>query len=143
MIEYVDFDYLAKVTAVNVATLAELASAPPAPTGVRARGSRQSYDTSVTWTPVEGVDDYELVWRLTTSADWEDARLFEGLEPRAPQGRGGFGRRRGQGRRGRGGAATPTMTATLEGVCIDDSVVGLRSVAADGSRSRVSTPIER
>ena len=161
VIEYVDFDYLAKVTAVNVATLAELASAPPAPTGVRIRGSRQSYDTNVTWNPVEGVDDYELVWRLTTSPDWEGAQLFEDLEARPPgrsgrrrgqggrgaqgreggQGRGG-GRGGRQGRRGRGGNA-PVMTATLEGVCIDDTVVGVRSVGADGSRSRVSTQIER
>jgi hypothetical protein len=150
VIEYVDFDYLAKVTAVNVATLAELASAPPAPTGVRARGSRQSYDTNLTWNAVEGVVDYELVWRLTTSPDWEGAQLFENLEARVPQGRRGASRRRGgtgrqgaQGGRRGGRDGAPVMTATLVGICIDDMVVGVRSVGADGSRSRVSTPPER
>ena len=99
--EFVDFDYLSRVTAVNVATLAELSSAPPAPTGVRARGGRQSYDTNLTWTPVEGIDDYELVWRLTTSADWEGAQPFENLEVRAPT-RGGRGRAQ-EAAAGRGG----------------------------------------
>jgi Zn-dependent M28 family amino/carboxypeptidase len=133
---WVDFDYLARVTAVNVAALAELASAPAAPASVNARGSRQSYDTNLTWSPIEGVDDYELVWRLTTSADWEGAQLLEDVEARAPQARRGGGR-------GRGNAATPVMAATLVGVPIDDMVVGVRAVAADGSRSRVTTPRER
>ncbi len=119
----------------NVATLAELASSPPAPASVNARGSRQSYDTNLTWSPIEGVDDYELVWRLTTSADWEGAQLLEDLEARAAPARRGGGL-------GRGGAAI-VMAATLLGVPIDDMVVGVRAVAADGSRSRVTTPGER
>ena len=32
--------------------------------------------------------------------------------------------------------------ATLKDVCLDDTVVGVRSVGADGSRSRVVTPPE-
>ncbi|MFN9755689.1 MAG: hypothetical protein ACK58X_04660, partial [Planctomycetota bacterium] len=34
------------------------------------------------------------------------------------------------------------LLATLAGVCLDDVVVGVRSVGADGSRSRVATPPE-
>jgi hypothetical protein len=35
-----------------------------------------------------------------------------------------------------------TWRATLPGVCLDDAVVGVRSVGPDGSRSRVATPPE-
>jgi hypothetical protein len=34
------------------------------------------------------------------------------------------------------------LRATLPGVCLDDAVVGVRSIGADGSRSRVATPPE-
>jgi hypothetical protein len=34
------------------------------------------------------------------------------------------------------------MQATLAGVCLDDVIVGVRAIGADGSRSRVATPPE-
>lgn len=119
--EFVDADYLTNVCRTNVALLLELASAPPPPLTVRARGSRTSYDTIVSWAPIEGAAAYELVWRLTTAADWEGARLL---------GADDVTRERGQ------------LAATLVGVCLDDCVVGVRCVGKDGARSRVTAPPE-
>ncbi|MGH3023236.1 MAG: M20/M25/M40 family metallo-hydrolase [Gaiellaceae bacterium] len=70
--EFVDFDYVARVTKVNAATLAALADAPVAPKGVRIAGGL-SYDTSLRWTanPEPDLAGYEVVWRETTAADWQ------------------------------------------------------------------------
>ncbi len=118
--EYMDFDYLARVCRLNVALLVELASAPPAPERVRARGVRDAYDTRVSWRPVAGAAAYEIVWRETTTADWQ-GRLV--LAPPEPDRRG-------------------ALAAVLPGVCLDEVVVGVSAVGADGARSRVSTPPE-
>ena len=117
--EFMDFDYMTRVASTNIAILAELASAPPAPPMARAGGARDAYDTNLSWSPVEGVASYELVWRKTTAPDWEHAQLV--TEPRTV-------RRR--------------LAHTLKGVCLDEVVVGVRSVGADGSRSRATTPPE-
>jgi len=119
--QYMDFAYLARVCAVNVAMLAELASAPPPPRGrLSVRGARDAYDTLLVWPAVESAADYEVVWRQTTAPDWQ------GVER--------VGQRANSGRRG--------LSVTLAGRYIDDLVFGVRSVGADGSRSRVATPPE-
>jgi hypothetical protein len=111
--EFVDFGYLGKVCAVNVALLAELASAPPPPSQLTVSGTRDRYAIDLRWPEVPGVAGYELVWRLTTAPDWEHAlRVDAG------------GRHR------------------LDELGLDDVVVGVRSVGADGSRSRVTAPPE-
>ncbi|HEX6810346.1 MAG TPA: M20/M25/M40 family metallo-hydrolase [Planctomycetota bacterium] len=120
--EFADFAYIANVTRVAVATLAELASAPPPPLVARAQLRRDRYDTEIDYTLPPGVDRCEFVWRETTAADWTHAIDMETAKP-AP---------------GRGGR----LRATLPGVCLDDAVVGVRSVGKDGSRSRVATPPE-
>jgi hypothetical protein len=117
--EFVDYDHLADVVRANAALLAELASAPRPPAELRVRGARDRYATALTWPPVDGAAGYEAVWRATTAADWEQARM---LEPRAGE---------------RGG-----LTAELDGVLLDDVVVGIRAVGADGARSRATTPPE-
>lgn len=124
---FMDFDYMAKVASVNVATLAELASAPRAPASARARGARDAYDVRLSWEPVESAADYELVWRETTAADWQASRLVSDLPEPATRGRRGD---------------QPLWTVTLPDVCLDEVIVGVRSVGADGSRSRVTTPPE-
>ncbi|MCA8941098.1 MAG: M28 family peptidase [Planctomycetes bacterium] len=119
--EFMDFDYLAQVARLNVALLLELASAPRAPSRVQASGARDAYDTLVRWNEVEGADRYEVVWRDTTAADWEHAKVFaEAAMDRSDA----------------------TCGVRLVGVCLDDVVVGVRSVGKDGSRSRVQTPPE-
>jgi hypothetical protein len=79
-IEYVDFDYAAKLTALNVATLASLAWAPPPPEGVTISGAVQPAAT-LRWQPVDapGLAGYKVYWRLTTSPTW-DHSLWVGKE---------------------------------------------------------------
>ena len=118
--DFMDFEYLAAVCQLNVALLGELASAPPSPASVRVRGARDAYDIHVEWQAVEAAADYEAVWRMTTAADWEHARLL-------------------------GESASSSgdrLRAVLPGLCLDDLVVGIRSVGEDGARSRVTTPPE-
>ncbi len=71
-VENMDFDYLARVTQANAAVLASLASAASAPEGLRV-DMRQTYDTRLTWRGQPGVR-YEILWRDTGSAEWEQSR---------------------------------------------------------------------
>lgn len=120
--DYADFGYTAKVTEVVIATLAELASAPPPPLVRGARLRRDAYDTEIFYTPPEGFERCEFVWRETTAPDWTGVVTMAEASPE--ESRGG------------------RMMATLRGVCLDDVVVGVRMVGEDGSRSRVATPPE-
>jgi len=61
-IEFVDLPYLARVTALDVAVIRELASAPAAPVGVSIAGAL-SDDTHVGWQPVPGAAGYRIRWR--------------------------------------------------------------------------------
>jgi len=119
--EFADFAYTAKVARVVVATLVELASAPPPPLAVSASLCRDRYDTELEYELPAGVERCEFTWRETTDADWTHVIAMEAATP------AGTGRRK---------------KATLAGVCLDDAIVGVRSVGADGSRSRVATPPE-
>jgi Zn-dependent M28 family amino/carboxypeptidase len=78
VIEGVNFDYAAKLTAVNAAVLAALAWAPPAPDSVRIRGAVRA-STTLTWAPVDTSDlaGYRIYWRLTTEPQWSRS-LFVG-----------------------------------------------------------------
>ncbi len=72
-IAFVDFPYLAKVTALNVATLRQLATAPAAPTGVSIAGA-VSDDTHVVWASVPGARGYRVRWRRADGFAWTDYR---------------------------------------------------------------------
>lgn len=72
-----DFAYLAKVTAINVAALARLASAPAAPADVSLVGDL-SRDTQVTWQAVPGAAGYRVRWRRTDAADWSASKDVTG-----------------------------------------------------------------
>jgi Zn-dependent M28 family amino/carboxypeptidase len=72
-IEFVDFPYLARVTALNVDVLRELASAPAAPAGVSIAGAL-SDDTHVAWQPVAGAAGYRVRWRRADGFVWTDRR---------------------------------------------------------------------
>jgi Zn-dependent M28 family amino/carboxypeptidase len=76
-VDRMDFPYLAKVTAVNVATLARLAAAPAAPGGVTIAGAL-STDTNVRWQAVPGAAGYRLRWRRNDSQDWTDQADAQG-----------------------------------------------------------------
>src|SRR6266480_1597594 len=80
LIDFVDFDYIARVTAVNAASVWALATAPSTPKGLQIHttppgtlsGTNQ---TTLTWNanPESNLAKYQVVARETTAADWTDA----------------------------------------------------------------------
>jgi hypothetical protein len=70
-LQYVDFDYVAEVARLNAATLASLASAPPPPSNVRLMAGALDNDSTLTWDASPGASEYEIVWRATSSPQWE------------------------------------------------------------------------
>ena len=72
-IDKMDFPYLAKVTAINIAAIRRFAQAPAAPSDVTIAGAL-SYDTTVKWQPVKGAAGYRVRWRRTDAAAWTGMR---------------------------------------------------------------------
>lgn len=107
-IDKMDFAYLAKVAAINIATIRRLAAAPAAPDGVTVAGAL-SRDTTVRWQAVPGAVKYRVHWRRADTQSWAMARDVAG--------------------------ATELV---LKDVPIDDNFVGVSSIAADGSESLVT-----
>ena len=72
----VDFEYVASVARLNAATLASLASAPAAPQNVHLITKALDNDSTLTWHAAPGdlSAGYEVLWRATTSAEWEHAQ---------------------------------------------------------------------
>ena len=108
-IEFVDFPYLAKVTALNMAVLRQLASAPAAPERASIAGA-VSDDTTVTWTPVAGAAGYRVRWRRADGFAWTDAREVPA-------------------------SATSLL---LKNVNIDDHFFGVSALGAGGAESLVT-----
>ena len=77
--EFVDPDYVAKVTRVSAAALASLALAPAAPAKVQVKTAQLENDTQLVWQANSDADlaGYRIVWRDTTSALWQGS-LFVG-----------------------------------------------------------------
>jgi hypothetical protein len=115
VIEGVDFDYAAKLTGLNVVTLAMLASAPPFPASVTIEGAVEP-STTLSWSRPEGpsadnLAGYRIYWRLTDEPQWTKSRYVGDVE-----------------------------TFTLENVVIDNYLFGVASVAPDGAESPVVFP---
>jgi hypothetical protein len=106
-----DFPYLTKVTQLNVAALAALASAPSVP--APAVEGAVSTDTTLKWEPVKGVAGYVVRWRPTDAPDWQHS-------VRVPANAAGH---------------------VLKGVRVDDFVFGVSSVSADGYESPVASAV--
>jgi hypothetical protein len=73
VIEGLNFNYLARVTALNLTSLASLAWAPAPPRTVRISGGGR-YAAAVSWQPPEdtaNVDHYRVYWRRTDSPTWD------------------------------------------------------------------------
>lgn len=104
-----DFPYLAKVTAINAATLARLAAAPAAPAQVSLNGAL-GMNTTVTWTPVPGAAGYRVRWRRNDKQDWTDQLDVPG-------------------------SAGETV---LKDVIVDDVFIGVSALSADGAESIVT-----
>jgi acetylornithine deacetylase/succinyl-diaminopimelate desuccinylase-like protein len=75
LLKFVDYDYVAHVARLNVATLASLAAAPAPPSNVHILTKRLENDTTLTWEASPGgAEGYEVIWRATTSPEWERAQ---------------------------------------------------------------------
>ena len=76
--KFVDYDYVAHVARLNAATLASLAAAPALPANVHVLTKDLENDSTLTWDPSPGglAAEYEVVWRATTSPEWEHAQKF-------------------------------------------------------------------
>ncbi len=79
LLKFVNFDYVAAVARLNAATLASLAAAPAPPAKVHLLTTKLENDSTLTWEPSPGghVASYEVLWRATTSPDWEHARAVQ------------------------------------------------------------------
>jgi hypothetical protein len=71
--KFVDFDYVAHVARLNAATLASLAAAPAPPADVHLLAKDLENDSTLTWETAPGglATGYEVLWRATTSPEWE------------------------------------------------------------------------
>ncbi|HET6896283.1 MAG TPA: M28 family metallopeptidase [Candidatus Baltobacteraceae bacterium] len=69
--QYVDFDYLALVTKMDVAALGALALGPDQPKQVELVTAHLTNDSTLRWKPAPGDSQYEVVWRETTSPVWQ------------------------------------------------------------------------
>jgi len=108
-IDWVDFPYLARVTALNVALLRELASAPAAPAQVVISGAL-SDDTHVAWDAVPGAAGYRVRWRSADGSAWTNSRDLP----------------------------ANATTADLPHVNIDDHFFGVSALASGGAESLVT-----
>ena len=76
--KFVNFDYVAEVVRLNAATLASLASGPAPPAKVKMLAKELENDTHLTWEAAAGAASYEVVWRATSSPDWEYVQTVAG-----------------------------------------------------------------
>tara|TARA_R110001583_G_scaffold77623_3_gene211202 strand:+ start:6236 stop:7594 length:1359 start_codon:yes stop_codon:yes gene_type:complete len=112
VIDGVNFEYAAKLTAVNCLTLASLAGAPLEPKNVMIAGAVQP-STRLKWDNVEdeNVIGYKIYWRDTTSPVWQKSRFV--------------------------GKATDY---TLENIVIDNYLFGVASIGKNGAESLIQFP---
>jgi hypothetical protein len=71
---WVNSDYVANVARINAAALASLASAPAPPTKVRLQTKELENNSTITWEASPGSPSYEVLWRATTSPEWENTQ---------------------------------------------------------------------
>jgi hypothetical protein len=70
--QFCDFEYIARVARVNLATLWSLAQAPSTPKNVLIDTTALTNSSTLRWTLGSEADlaGYEIVWRDSTAADW-------------------------------------------------------------------------
>jgi Zn-dependent M28 family amino/carboxypeptidase len=108
----VDFDYAARITALNATTIASLAWAPAAPDSVTVSGGATP-NTTLRWAPVRAGDlaGYRVYWRAPAAAQWEHSRWVGDV-----------------------------TEVTVAGVIIDNHFFGVAAVDSDGHESRPVFP---
>ena len=109
--QYMDFDFLAKVTQYNLANVAALALGPGTPKDARLLNTDLTQDSTLRWTAVPGAVSYEVVRRLTTEPVWTHADSTGNV-----------------------------TTFTEKGYSKDNWLFGVRAVDAQGHRGIVAFP---
>lgn len=109
-VDEMDFPYLARVTALNVALARELADAPAAPENVSIDGAVSS-DTVVRWSPVKDAAAYRVHWRRADRNDWSDSRVVP---------------------------SDAANELILPAIIVDDNFFGVSAISADGHESLVT-----
>lgn len=130
LLQFVDFDYVARVAKLNAATLAVLAAAPPEPVNVT-YPQEKVFDNSLNDTTIEWQNTpdtppgtrYEIVWRATDAPDWQRSIVADKTKS--------YGVFK--------GGQTSQFTVTLP-VSKDDVIFGVRAVDAAGHRSPAVVP---
>jgi Zn-dependent M28 family amino/carboxypeptidase len=86
LIEFIDFEYLRKNTAMNLSTLANLAKAPSMPEDVKIDVKKLGNTSYLYWTkPKNGnIKGYYLLMRETTSAVWQKKIFTKNTEITVP-----------------------------------------------------------
>lgn len=110
LLKFVDFDYVKRVTQMNVAALAALALGPEQPSDVEILTKQLGYDSTLQWKPSVHAVSYEIVWRETTSPLWQYSKNVG------------------------------NVTQATVPVSKDDYILGVRAVDANGLRSPVVYP---
>jgi len=114
-IEGVNFDYAAKLTALNAVSLAGMAWAPSPPAKVKIVGAVKP-STTLSWQALSSEQNpqlkgYKIYWRYTDAPQWQFSRFVGNVD-----------------------------TFTLENVVIDNYFFGVASVSQDGAESPVVFP---
>ena len=114
-IDGVNFDYAAKLTALNAVSLAGMAWAPSPPAKVTIKGAVQP-STSLSWAALEKSQNkqlagYKIYWRYTDSPQWQYSKFIGDV-----------------------------TQYTLENVVIDNYFFGVASVSKEGFESPVVFP---
>ena len=76
LLKFDDFQYIAQVARLNMATLATLASSPGIPQNVRVVTSNLDNNTTLKWDPPSAAEtpvNYQIVWREMAANDWQFA----------------------------------------------------------------------
>jgi len=79
--KFVDFEYVSEVARLNAATLGSLAAAPAPPANVHLLTKDLENDSTLAWDLSPGglATAYEVLWRATTSPEWEHAEKVGNL----------------------------------------------------------------
>lgn len=109
--KFVNFEYVAHVARLNAAALASLAAAPAPPENVRLVTKELTNDSTLTWAASPDASGYEVLWRATSSPDWENSKELGN-----------------------------TTRVTLP-ISKDNLMFAVRSLDADGHRSLSVTPL--
>ncbi|MGH7451814.1 MAG: M20/M25/M40 family metallo-hydrolase [bacterium] len=123
-IEFVSFDYMARVAKVNATALASLALAPPKPEITRIQRDRETYETVITWLQPENIADlshFKVLARRTTEPDWTEVIPV------------------GMGNAVKGENGQNNREWRLRGRTIDEYVFGLAAIDQEGDESLAAT----